>query len=70
MAASHAIMLELGAKQEDFEIRIGSRVFLDSLVKELGLLSDERKKGFWASRPSRKDVSTPSLSGSEIGVWA
>lgn len=46
MLVSHAIMVELGAKQEDFEIRIGSRSFLDQLVKEQNLGEKEARKLF------------------------
>ncbi len=46
MAVSHAIMLALGAKQEDFTIRIGSRTYLDSIVSSLGLSPEQSKKLF------------------------
>lgn len=41
---SHAIMTELGAKEEDFTIRLGSRTFLDGIIREAGLDAEAGKK--------------------------
>jgi len=41
---SHAMMLALGATQDDFVIKVGSRNFLDALVRELGLGEEAAKK--------------------------
>jgi histidyl-tRNA synthetase len=46
MSVAHAIMLALGAKQDDFVIRIGSRTFLDTLVKKLALTEEQSRKLF------------------------
>ncbi len=44
IAVSHAIMLALGASQDDFTIKLGSRAFLDQVVETLGLNQDQAKK--------------------------
>ncbi|HVV15335.1 MAG TPA: histidine--tRNA ligase [Candidatus Paceibacterota bacterium] len=44
MAVAHAIMTALGAKESDFVIKIGSRNFLDGVVRELGLDEEGGKK--------------------------
>ncbi|MDD5050467.1 MAG: ATP phosphoribosyltransferase regulatory subunit [Candidatus Pacebacteria bacterium] len=46
ISLAHKIMKEFGAKDEDFEIRLGSRVWLNFLTLELGdaISSEEKKK--------------------------
>lgn len=44
---AHALLTQFGATQNDFQIRIGSRAFLDALIAELNL-SDEKAKAFRA----------------------
>lgn len=41
---SHALMLALGATEDDFVIKVGSRNFLDALVRELSLDEAAAKK--------------------------
>ncbi len=44
MAVAHALMMALGARESDFVIKIGSRNFLDSVVKGLKLSEEDAKK--------------------------
>ena len=41
---SHAIMLALGAKQSDFTIKLGSRMYLDNLIQTLNFDEAQGKK--------------------------
>jgi histidyl-tRNA synthetase len=43
---AHALMLRLGAKESDFEIKVGSRNFLNALKHELKLSDESGKKLF------------------------
>jgi len=44
IAVASALMKAFGAAESDFEIRIGSREFLDGITKNLGLSESEAKK--------------------------
>jgi histidyl-tRNA synthetase len=44
MAVAHALMLALGAVERDFVIKIGSRNFLDAVIRELKLDEEGGKK--------------------------
>jgi len=43
IAIAHAVMLAFGAKETDFTVQIGSRTFLNQVVKDLGLSEDRAK---------------------------
>ncbi len=44
LGATHRVMQELGAKEDDFVIRVGSRKFLDAVYDSLGIPADERQQ--------------------------
>lgn len=44
IAVAHALLTAFGAGSSDFEIRLGSRNFLDELVKKLGLGEEEARE--------------------------
>jgi histidyl-tRNA synthetase len=44
IAVAHAILTALGAQESDFTIKLGSRNFLDSVVRELSLSEEDAKK--------------------------
>ena len=46
IAVAYELMRTFGAEDTDFEIRIGSRTYLDALVRELGLSEQDNKKLF------------------------
>ncbi len=56
IALSHALMLELGATESDFEIRLSSRSFLNSLAEELGL-TDEKTRAMFALLDRKAKIS-------------
>jgi histidyl-tRNA synthetase len=57
IAVAHALMLAFGAKENDFEIRLGSRAFTDELARSHNL-SDDQKKKFVALLDKRGKIST------------
>ncbi len=44
IAVAHAVMKAFGASESDFEIRIGSRAFLNALAEKAGLSSEKREQ--------------------------
>lgn len=69
VAVSHAILLALGATQNDFKILLGSRTYLDSLVKSLGLSSEQAKKLFGLlDRRAKMPASEFATNIAELGV--